>query len=41
MPHIQQNRSRWLMRYEYGATVNAPSEKGLQRTLEPFLNVDF
>lgn len=28
MPHIQQNRYPWLMRYEYGATVNAPSKKG-------------
>ena len=28
MPHIPQNRSRWLMGHEYGATVNAPSKKG-------------
>lgn len=37
MPHIRQNRSRWLMQYEYGATVNAPSKKGPSLRLEPFI----
>lgn len=37
MPHIRQNRSRWLMRYEYGATVNAPSKKGPRLRQGPFI----
>jgi hypothetical protein len=35
MPDIRQNRHGWLMRYEYGAMVNVPSEKGSGRRLEP------
>lgn len=41
MPDIGQNRCRWLMRYEYGATVNAPSKKGPSARLEPIMNEGF
>lgn len=37
MPHIRQNRCRWLMPYEYGATVNAPSKKGSCAWQKPFI----
>ncbi len=40
MPDIQQNRYEWLMRYEYGATVNVPSKKGFSRRLKPFFHAE-
>jgi len=41
MPHIRQNRRRWLMRYEYGATVNAPCKKGPSQQLKPSIYGNF
>ena len=41
MPDIGQNRYRWLMGHEYGATVNAPSKKGPGARLEPIMNEGF